>query len=340
MAKFLNKKEQVYDFKLTSYGHYLLSVGKFKPFYYTFLDDNVIYDAQYAGIFERQNDVHKRIKDETPYLEGLVLFQDVENLIIEEDAGEINFFQGDVSTIQRTPRKDLFRYDKPIGNSSHSGIAQKSPAWKVVTLNGNISSSAPSDTSNNTEIPQINIDGRYVKKLSPSVGIGYDPNRLLDLANEGAEFADDVAIQLISNDVILYLEELNTEIFSENFDVEVYEILDGTDSEGNAITELQRKYFMPESPQIVNGIMMRETPNALGGATALQTSPTTGNVEYYFDVMTDIQVNPDLACRGALEFNKESYYIDIDFDCDKIKEDTALFNDIYGQAAGEPEICQ
>ena len=42
MAKFINKKEQVYDLKLTNYGHYLLSVGKFKPSYYAFLDDNVL----------------------------------------------------------------------------------------------------------------------------------------------------------------------------------------------------------------------------------------------------------------------------------------------------------
>jgi len=48
MAKFLNKKEQVYDLKLTSYGHYLLSIGTFKPVYYTFLDDNIIYDKSYT----------------------------------------------------------------------------------------------------------------------------------------------------------------------------------------------------------------------------------------------------------------------------------------------------
>ena len=44
MSKFLNKKEQVIDFKLTNYGNYLLSIGNFKPTYYTFLDDNVVYD--------------------------------------------------------------------------------------------------------------------------------------------------------------------------------------------------------------------------------------------------------------------------------------------------------
>jgi len=50
VAKFLNKKEQVIDFKLTNYGHYLLSVGELKPTYYAFYDDNVLYDGEHAGI--------------------------------------------------------------------------------------------------------------------------------------------------------------------------------------------------------------------------------------------------------------------------------------------------
>ena len=49
MAVFLNKKEQVIDFRLTSYGHYLFSNGDFKPEYYGFFDDNVIYDVEYVG---------------------------------------------------------------------------------------------------------------------------------------------------------------------------------------------------------------------------------------------------------------------------------------------------
>ena len=37
MAKFLNKKEQVIDFKLTPYGKQRLSVGQFEPVFYSFL---------------------------------------------------------------------------------------------------------------------------------------------------------------------------------------------------------------------------------------------------------------------------------------------------------------
>ena len=76
-AKFINKKEQVFDLKLTSYGHYLLAVGQFKPTYYAFYDDNVLYDAGHARIFERQNEIQNRIKNDTQYLESLVLFQNM-----------------------------------------------------------------------------------------------------------------------------------------------------------------------------------------------------------------------------------------------------------------------
>ena len=78
MAKFLNKKEQVFDFQFTSYGKYLLSIGSFKPYSYAFLDDNVMYDSEYAAGHRRatstnycsasQNSIHPRIKENTPYL--------------------------------------------------------------------------------------------------------------------------------------------------------------------------------------------------------------------------------------------------------------------------------
>ena len=47
--EFFNRKEEVLDVELTQYGKYLLSVGKFKPSFYAFFDDDVIYDTQYQG---------------------------------------------------------------------------------------------------------------------------------------------------------------------------------------------------------------------------------------------------------------------------------------------------
>ena len=70
------------------------------------------------------------------------------------------------------------------------------------------------------------------------------------------------------------------------------------------------------------------------------TQPETQlNVEYYFDVLTDTQVNHEMACKGAMQFNKQSYYVDIDFDCvDDVDEMERVYYDIYGSATA-PEVC-
>ena len=66
MAKFINKKEQVFDLQLTTYGRKMLSVSSFKPTYYAFFDDNVVYDGDYIGLNdEKQNEINTRIKDDT-----------------------------------------------------------------------------------------------------------------------------------------------------------------------------------------------------------------------------------------------------------------------------------
>ena len=47
--KFMDKKEQVLDIKMTPYGEYLLSQGRFKPEYYSFYDDNILYETLYTN---------------------------------------------------------------------------------------------------------------------------------------------------------------------------------------------------------------------------------------------------------------------------------------------------
>ena len=45
--EFFDKKEEVLDLELTPYGRYLFSIGKLKPVYYAFYDDDIIYDPRY-----------------------------------------------------------------------------------------------------------------------------------------------------------------------------------------------------------------------------------------------------------------------------------------------------
>jgi len=337
MSRFLNKKEEVIDLKLTSYGKYLLGLGSFKPVYYAFFDDNVVYDAEYFGRQEVQNAARKRIKDETQYLEGLVLFRDLGKDSLGPEASKISYFELDVTPTQKIPRKDIFRFDKVLGDAHLQGETQMAPAWKVVALQAPISSSAFMDVKNNTRVPQINITASYDLKIMSyedyyNESFNSDDLRKLTLVSE--QFTSEnvpYVVYLDGQDPLIYVEEVNTELLTENYEIEVFEYVDGSTSD--MPETLERKYFKREIPQIVDGLMVTPTQEELP-----EEMMDTGSVQYYFDILRDADIDREVACLAAAEFNKETYYVDLDFDCEAT-EGEDIFFDIYGQAT-EPEICQ
>tara|TARA_Y100001938_G_scaffold147206_1_gene227888 strand:- start:2370 stop:3371 length:1002 start_codon:yes stop_codon:yes gene_type:complete len=333
MAKFLNKKEQVIDFKLTSYGHYLLSIGTFKPKYYAFYDDNVLYDQRYtfANAAENQNDIDRRITEETAYIESLVLFRDTEATLNQNDGGNVDWYNQDTLLGRKTtPAKDTFKYDMSIGDAFLSEQSNYAPAWRAFALQSKISSSATTDTSTNEMIPQINIDASYVKRVIDN-NYDYDPMNLREMDSKTMPFIDNKVVSLESNDPVLYIEEINTRLLTHNYEIEVFQIV--SSSVSGAADTLVRKFFRKEIPQIQNGYLMSDVPKSRP-----ESELTTGSVEYYFDVLTDTQIERAVACRGKNQLDKQSYYIDLGFDCEH-DTTSADFYDIYGSAT-EPEICQ
>jgi hypothetical protein len=324
MSKFLDKKEQVYDLKLSSYGHHLLSIGKFKPAYYAFFDDNIIYNEKYASVTGSTIEI-----SETPNLQSQVLFEDIEKAQ-EKFSGEVyDQFSQMSTTIERNPRVDVYRYDNMIGDAHLDGEKDKAPAWKVVALQSMIDSTTTRDFTNNTFIPQVNITASYKKAIVEYAAV-VDPTSVRYLNSRTARFVDGKVIELQSDDPLCYIEEVNTLLLTENFDIEIFAVSEGETS--LAASKLEKKFFRKVVPQIRDGLLLSDREEVVSA-----TEFTTGSVEYYFDVLTDIQVNQNLACKGALEFNKESYYVDIDFDCEKDKAEYTYY-DIYGVAT-EPEIC-
>ena len=361
MAKLLDKKERVYDLKLTGYGKHLLSVGKYKPVYYAFFDDNIIYDGAYANISESQNQIHERIKTETSYIESLVLFEDVNRPQILSRApqamathldgtdviasGFINYYISDVTPIQYVPRKDIFKYDLAIGdaviNSQQKDVA---PAWKVVVLNGHITSAQeklkvdPSTASGSfVNIPQVNVRVEYQKQIKSIAHQATDPmiNDVDGVVNSTALFTGNEYITLTKQDPVVYVEEVNTSLLTENFDVEVFLVTSSLDTEGNERRSMERKYFQSEEPQIIDGIMTRASPETANSATNSSVPRTA--VEYFFDFRKDSKVDPSIVCKQLQIYNKSSYYIDMDIDCSG-QDQKDIYNDIYGSEV-EPEIC-
>jgi len=353
MAKFINKKEQVFDIQLTPYGKYLISMGTLQPEYYAFFDDNIIYDGNYAGITETQNEIGQRIKKDTQYLEGLVLFENVEDVLtntnpaITQDGSGVNYFEVDVNPIQITSKKDSYRYTSMIGDAHLDGEQQIAPAWKVVTLNGIITSSDLSDSKNDIKIPQVNIDLNYEKRITDmDLGIELREEHLRKAIARTKPFSDNKLIELISDDLLIYVEELNTDMLTENFDIEIFEIEnDGAitgDQTVNKKDAFKRKYFKEDHQKIMGSRMTEESLSAFDpiddDVRNIDLNYTTSSVGYYFDVLKDYQIDPEIACKSASVFNNQTYYIDLDFDCSEVIEQTNVYMDLYGPVT-EPEIC-
>lgn len=456
MAKFLNKKEQVYDLQLTSYGRYLLSIGTFKPVYYTFMDDNVLYDGAYARLTESQNHIQGRIKEQR-YIESTTLFTDVGEFQEHNPGSALNRFESVYSRERTIPRRDVGKTNAIIGDMRLEDNTSAIPAWKIVSLQGIISSSQYADFYNDVDIPQVNVDLNYHLQVQDSQYV-YDPETSVDILGQTQTFIDNRVIKLIPDDAMFYIEEVNTQVLSENYDIEVFKIenpggdqgkatglltfevsmvrigdtitisddqqsltftyvagatsspveiefigtsdlvkrtfvkirdsglnidvayadptavshtqieltarragpdynklikvattlnnaiiQDGMSGGQNSPDSLYRKYFQSKKPQIENGYMMSATPsNSEIERVGMQPgeilgSYSTSSVEYYFDVLVDSHVNQAKACTAAESFNKESYYVDFDFECDR-KDNNSVFYDIYGTAT-EPEIC-
>ena len=151
---FMDKKEEVIDIELTPYGKQLLSMGKMKPVYYAFFDDNIMYDGEYAGITEDQNIIQNRITELTPQLQTQYKFTSKGN-----EGTEVDFGNGEkISTIAPLKKESL---SSPLGSSRSSGGSY--PAINLRMLSGHVSGY---DLDYVTEfglkkIPQINIDINY-----------------------------------------------------------------------------------------------------------------------------------------------------------------------------------
>ncbi len=355
MGKFLDKKQQVYDFKLTSYGKYKLSQGNLRPAFYAFFDDNIIYDGNYVNISEIQNNIIYRIKNETQYLEGQILFQDVESVdaptyedpdgydptLFGTDSDREITFTGTETPTSIKPRKDIFRFEQMIGDAFLEGDTQNMPAWKIVTLQGQITSSRNSlisgtlNSSFDLQIPQINIDLSYNLKVNSTRGLEFTQPDLFNIEKDFANliiFENEEYISLEKDDLLIYAEELNTVLLNKNFEVEIFEV---TGSQPGLEDILLRKDFVKDFKTLNGNNITEEYLNNLNNP---YVEPDTNNVEYYFNIHADHMVNKQAACKGAEIYNKDSYYIDIDFECKEQEKDIAYY-DIYGPVT-EPEICQ
>ena len=256
--RFFNPKEEVIDIQLTQDGKRKLAAGRFKPKYYAFFDEDILYDTRYAGFEEEQKDAVPRIMNDTPRLRVRHSTKGVETEFrkIQEQKRT-----GDRNSSNET--KDRNGSMMPIGTSYGNEFA---PVWKISLIQGDFTNTqkvAFYDVSWGVQpIPQLSSSMEIITRVEFEEGYGdmvSEPDDVLEgrpLVNYSANQTDASAEDTPSvyqdgsylvteqPSIILSIEELNNSITSDNFDIEVFEIIEQTVGGASETKEILRPLFI------------------------------------------------------------------------------------------------
>lgn len=320
--KFLDKKEQVIDLEITPYGQSLLSKGRFKPEYYAFYDDEVLYNSEWGGFTEDQNSSSVRIID-TPHIEMQTFLYGAETQIhaateyyrltdemktlaqqygrIPTDINNTPYVSNDAVTIATIPDKGTFGI--PLGTTSLN--SSKAPAWNISVLQGSISSSLPnwnypSGSHKVLAIPQLNMDfvSYQMQLSSEATSQNYFDGWNLDPTSP----VTGAVLNIVEDSIILEIGEDNTDFDWENFEIEVFEVhtqeYDKVASAGSPATKWKKEYLVPlyfkkQKSQIQGDILLE--PDELVPQDNVYID--SNYVEYYFDILVDNEIDQEKMCN-------------------------------------------
>lgn len=335
--KFLDKKEQVLDLQLTPHGEYLLSQGLFRPQYYSFHDENVLYDPQYAGHTDRQNDIEPRIQEETPQLGTQVVFSD-RNIFLRRGlngvAGSIDSVTGLVinegSILQTVGEgtsgvtidgsyheRRMYQPHSYLGTSDT--LTTGAPAWSVSMLRGEVTSSARAISGSQTptiKIPQLNVTLAYTISVKRERSFISDTELAIEYPN--GEFLD-VKPEILLAQVV----ERNAEFTSENFEIEVFEVVEEKSPGLSTYVEKLRplKFRKPIS-LVQDGILLDEDE------VIVPVEPLSKDyVEYYLNIKVDRQIDEQLICSSVEELKSRGLHVETEIECEDTKNISLV--DIY-----------
>lgn len=244
---FFNQKEEVIDIKLTQFGKNALARGVFKPVYYRFFDDGILYNSENAGFTEHQNDTEKRILEETPRLKtqhmchGVEtqyfiddeLIKDREKLRFEPLRKNVDFDIEDKILQYPLGEQDLGEEDNPRFNirSYDAEFKNHEEQVEMLDFDGVI-----------RKVPQLTIEPVY--RIVMDYAQRAENERItdeehFDFMSDSVKFNSGLSIEKTKQNIILDIEEVATFYGLDNFEIEVFEVeeLPYEDSSGNPQTK-------------------------------------------------------------------------------------------------------
>lgn len=316
--EFFDSKSEVIDFQLTRYGSKLLRDGKLEPVYYAFYDDAIVYDGEYAGKTEEQNDIEDRIFHDTPYIHTISKAGSKVKKIIDDDF--------DIQVIDS------------IGKSSTFNAQDDVPRWKIRSINSEF------DGDNIEETPLDTSQERVVMNIPqiPYEEIEYEWEPVYEVPSNESEiepsdiayrFDDGTGIRLIDDYILLDVQELGVDFLKHNFDVDIYEIQEGTGRDGES-NYLKQLYFFKKPQLIKDGVLLDD--DKIIEYDDDMIAEDSSLVEHHFEVLFDHEIPDEYICEYLSKENdnnniylRDSGVFNVESDNRSCKVDNK--NSVYNQ---------
>jgi len=267
--EFFDSKQEVIGIRLTQFGKRLLARGSFKPVFYQFFDDDILYNSEYAGFSEEQNTTEERIL-ETPRLKTLHVNSGVETNFKQEQkliqSGQLPAYEEIKEDDEPQVAQKLLTYSLEKNEIN----SQEAPSLKLAIDGPYIYGSSDTLTVDGIllPIPQLNITSSYtiirdtrnaLDEIPQSI---VDSENYLELTADEVEFLDKSRIKTNRQDLIIDINELGVDLGLDNFEVEIFEIIEETNTDGTKKENLQKlsnrdeikKYFDIKTDAMVPGI--------------------------------------------------------------------------------------
>lgn len=340
---FFDKKEEIIEIQLTSYGKFLLSKAKWKPAYYAFFDNDILYDSDYAGFSESSGDSEARIQENTPSTRPLTSYDDLEQKVLKHMPDPYNFEYIIYSENIFAEENNAASFMLPLGNSDIAN--QKVPSWDVRFLKNRVlTASYTSDQFTDTDIsPVINIPN-LVSHMSATIST----EKATFCGNINPEnqkyvhvYPDKTFFNVDDDFILIDVSEIHAPLSRDAFSVEVYEkvVQEEKDENGTVIsseTILVPKLFKKKVDFLENGFLLEENEIEAQMANASK-EPNSNYVEYWFDIQVDHHIDNHTRCEYISSIDKRNNIFDNTVGCEVYEQVPGM--EMYKAEDFEPEDC-
>ena len=371
---FSNKKEDVIYMELTPYGRQLLSRGQLKPAYYSFFDDDVMYNiatvptvdtSNYPSGFlsESNGDSKQRILTETPYLKP-------QNSYIGRDTKirkiQNYYLYKDLYKHENNEKTSFLNY--PLGTSNYHS-RDSAPYWNIKYLHGTASSTeiSPGVFSLNTKkyldsgsslpfdsngqpirskwdfslpyksIPQVHFNVDYemsIKNVYTDEDI--DAIEFISPNLQVSSIAEDgTYVSMKESPFMLHVIEENAFTNGDAFIVEVYK-KDKFKNDAYVPLKFMRSQYGIANEIVIDDLLVQVSDEDIYDDAE---PPSPEYVEYYFDLKVDSEIPEEDICNGLQFLKRKEIFIDLDVDCIERDDDGIQDIDIYATRVTEIEEC-